>query len=201
MATIGQQFKAAREAKGLSETEAGAATKILTKVICAMEADDFSAMAAPTYAKGFIRLYAGFLDLDPEPLVQEYLQNHATGPRPLLDQSSQLEQNSRPSVSVNLQNIFVKIPAGALLEKVKAFFGRSWRALPGKAWKDIRVLAGAVAAIFIVIILIVSLSNCARRRAAEQPDAPAPQVAPARSLLDEPIPNLYLVEPGKFETN
>jgi len=69
MATIGEQFKAAREAKGASESEAATATKILTKIIVAMEADDFSVMAAPTYAKGFIRLYAEYLGLDPDPLV------------------------------------------------------------------------------------------------------------------------------------
>ncbi|MBM4152622.1 MAG: helix-turn-helix domain-containing protein, partial [Kiritimatiellaceae bacterium] len=61
MATLGQQLKAAREAKGVSEYDAGIATKILTRVIVAMESDDFSGMAAPTYAKGFIRLYADYL--------------------------------------------------------------------------------------------------------------------------------------------
>ena len=30
-----------------------------------MERDDFSRMAAPIYAKGFIRLYAEYLGLDP----------------------------------------------------------------------------------------------------------------------------------------
>ena len=213
MATLGQQLKAAREAQGTSESEAGSATRILTKIIIAMEADNFSVMPAPTYAKGFIRLYAKYLGLDPVPLVDEYLADHASGPRPLIDESSQLEQNSRASkpVTVNLQKIFVKLPRIALPKKVTSFFstlrrqgaggGKGWSALPGHAWKDVRVLAGAVAAILILIVLISSISNCARRSAAEKPDAPASQIAPARLLLDEPVPDLYLIEPGTIESN
>ncbi len=203
MATLGQQLKAAREAKGASESEAGSAIKVLTKIIIAMEDDDFSVMPAPTYAKGFIRLYAEYLDLDPVPLVDEYLANHATGPRPLLDESSQLEQNSRTSkpVAVNLQKIFVKLPRIALPQKMTSLFSKGWNALPGSAWKDIRVLAGAIAALLVLIVLISSISNCARRRAAETPETPAQQIAPAHMLLDEPVPDLYLVEPGKIETN
>ena len=203
MATLGQQLKAAREAKGASESDAGSATRILTKIIIAMEADDFSVMPAPTYAKGFIRLYAKYLGLDPVPLVDEYLADHATGPRPLLDESSQLEQNSRSSkpVAINLQKIFVKLPRIALAAKVTALFSKSWSALPGNAWKDVRVLAGAVAALLILIVLISSISNCARSSAAEKPETPVLQTAPARLLLDEPVPDLYLIEPGKIEAN
>ena len=39
--TVGQKFKSAREAKGVTVSEAAAATKILTKFIVAMENDDF----------------------------------------------------------------------------------------------------------------------------------------------------------------
>jgi len=203
MATLGEQLKAAREAKGVSESDAGSATKILTKIIIAMEADDFSVMPAPTYAKGFIRLYAEYLGLDPVPLVDEYLANHATGPRPLINESSQLEQNSRANkpVAVNLQKIFVKLPRIALPQKMTSLFSKGWDALPGRSWKDIRVLAGAIATLLVLIVLISSISNCSKRRAADKPAAEAPEVAPARMLLDEPVPDLYLVEPGKIETN
>ncbi len=203
MATLGEQLKTAREAKGVSETEAGSATRTLTKIIRAMEADDFSVMPAPTYAKGFIRLYAEYLDLDSEPLVEEYLANYATGPRALVDESSQLQKNSRTRkpTAVNLQKFFLKLPRIALPKQLPSIFSNGWNALPGGAWKDIRVLAGAVAVLLILIILISSISTCARRSASEKPDAPSSQIAPARLLLDEPVPDLYLVEPGKIEAN
>ncbi|MBI9020939.1 MAG: helix-turn-helix domain-containing protein [Verrucomicrobia bacterium] len=211
MATLGQQLKAAREAKGVSESEAGAATRILTKLIVAMEADDFSVMPAPTYAKGFIRLYAEYLELDPAPLVAEYLEKNVTGSRPLIDENRQREQNSRRGTpfSVRLKKIPIHMPHLALPGKIGTLVsrktrslgqaaGKGWNALPGNAWKDIRVLAGAATALFILILLISTLSNCGRKA---ETSAPAPQAAPARMLLDEPVPDLYLVAPGTIESS
>jgi hypothetical protein len=203
MATLGQQLKAAREAKGVSESDAGSATKTLTKVIIAMEADDFSIMPAPTYAKGFIRLYAEYLELDPVPLVEEYTQTYTTAPRPLINPSSQFDKNSRPSspFSIKLKAPSVRVPWLALFGNVGTFFSRGWKNLPGIGWKDIRVLAGIVAGVIILIILISSLSHCAQEKAPEGPTAKTPGVAPARMLLDEPVQDLYLVAPGRIETN
>ena len=203
MATLGQQLKAAREAKGVSESDAGLATKTLTKIIIAMEADDFSVMPAPTYAKGFIRLYAEYLELDPVPLVEEYTQKNTTTPRPLINPSSQLERNSRPSTSfpIKLKAPSIHVPWLALFGNVGSFFSKGWENLPGIGWKDIRVLAGIVAGVIILIILISGLSHCAQEKTPEAPAAGTSGVAPARMLLDEPVPDLYLVEPGRIETN
>lgn len=210
MATLGQQFKAAREAKGVSEAEAGSATKILTKLIIGMEADDFSLMPAPTYAKGFIRLYSEYLELDSVPLVQEYLEKHSTGPRPLGKQQKPHSQRDG-NFSVKVKKIPFHIPqismpkkAGGLIssaaEKIKQTTGRGWSALPGNAWKDVRILAGAAAALIILLVLISTISTCTRNRTAEPP-TPAPQTAPARNLLDDPAPDLYLVAPGTIESS
>jgi len=201
MATLGQQLKAAREAKGVSESDAGSATKTLTKVIIAMEADDFSAMPAPTYAKGFIRLYAEYLGLDPAPLVEEYTQQHTAAPRPLINPSSQLERNSRPATPfpIKLKAPSIHVPWLALFGNVGSFFSKGWNNLPGIGWKDIRVLAGIVAGVIILIILISSLSHCAQEKTPDAPTAGTPGVAPARMLLDEPAQDLYLVAPGTLE--
>jgi transcriptional regulator with XRE-family HTH domain len=192
MATLGQQLKAAREAKGISESAAGLATHILTKIIIAMEADNFSGMAAPTYAKGFIRLYAGYLGLDPEPLITEYLEQHAPGPKPFVEEKSQLEQNTRKPAKRFLLNIR---PPGRLGAPGRFFFSLLKPRASGPS--DIRTLAGWVAAVIVLIAIIVSISNCARRHTAEKPVA----AAPARTLLDDPLPGLYLVEPGKIESS
>ena len=70
--TIGQRLEAARQVKGVSVSQAGEATRILSKFITAMEADDFGALSAPVYVKSFIRLYAGYLGLDAAPLLEDY---------------------------------------------------------------------------------------------------------------------------------
>jgi len=189
MATLGQQLKAAREAKGVSQSEAGAATKTLTRIIASMEADDFSGMAAPTYAKGFIRLYAAYLGLNPDPLIEEYMSRHAPGPKPLIDEESQLEQSrqDRPTFTAGFK--WLNAPAKFFANGLKPY-----------VVKDIRALAIGSAALLVLIVLIVSVSNCVRRHAAEKSVQPAPE-APARKLLDKPLPDLYLVEPGKIESS
>ena len=70
--TIGQRLEAARQVKGVSVSQAGEATRILSKFITAMEADDFGALSAPVYVKSFIRLYASYLGLDAAPLLEDY---------------------------------------------------------------------------------------------------------------------------------
>lgn len=81
MATIGEQFRAARTARRMTVAEAAEATRIKPTHIEAMERDDFSGMASPIYARGFIKLYAEALDLDPGLLLQAYAQTHAPTPR------------------------------------------------------------------------------------------------------------------------
>lgn len=197
MATIGQQFKAAREAKGVSEAQAAADTKILTKLIAAMEADDFSAMAAPTYAKGFIRLYAEYLALDPEPLVDEYTQKHRPGPRKLIDENSQLEQNTQSERVFPVRHSRQKSGAGRPAWLTKIRFPKN---IPLGPLKDIRIAAAVIAGLLVFAVLIGSISTCVRRKTPEPP-AQAPTLAPAKMLLDEPLPDLYLTGPDQIETN
>ena len=201
MATLGEQFKAARETKGVNESEAAIATRILTKIVVAMEADDFSVMAAPIYAKGFIRLYAKYLGLDAEPLVEEYVKAHGGGPRRLIDENSQLEKNTQDSRifpthtkrSGSKPNPLAKlVPLGGLLT-------RSIKKIPLGPLKDIRVVAGVIAGLVVIIAISTSISTCVRHKNAKKP-AP-PLAATARMLLEEKLPDLYLVEPGKIKSN
>jgi len=81
MATIGERLRAAREAKGLQLDDAHRQTKIHARILQAMEEDHTGEVLDTAYAKGFLKKYAAFLDLDPTPLVNEYLQT-AQSPSP-----------------------------------------------------------------------------------------------------------------------
>lgn len=72
----GAALKAAREAKGATPGAVAEATRIKVQIIEAIERDDYSGIAAPTYAKGFIKLYAEHLGLDVEPLLHAYTEQH-----------------------------------------------------------------------------------------------------------------------------
>jgi hypothetical protein len=69
---IGYSLRAAREKQGIGLPEAELATKIRAKYIRALEEEDFEALPADTYARGFLRAYADYLGLDGEIYVEEY---------------------------------------------------------------------------------------------------------------------------------
>jgi len=84
MASLGQILKEAREKKHVTASQAAAATRMKIQIVEALERDDFSRIAAPMYARGFIKLYAEYLGLDPAPLIREYVELHAPTVRPPL---------------------------------------------------------------------------------------------------------------------
>ena len=69
--TIGQRLKKAREYRNLTLEKAAEATRIRQTYLRALEADDFSAMPSPVQARGFLRNYAQYLDLDLDQIVEE----------------------------------------------------------------------------------------------------------------------------------
>lgn len=70
---FGETFKAAREAKKLTTSQVAAQTHMLTQIVEDMEREDFHRIAAPVYGRGFVRLYANCVGLDPAPLVKEFM--------------------------------------------------------------------------------------------------------------------------------
>ena len=78
MAGLGERFRAAREARGLSLSEVSEQIRIRSVYLAAIEEERWSAIGAPVYVRGFLRTYARFLGLDPEEIVSDF--NAATTP-------------------------------------------------------------------------------------------------------------------------
>ena len=72
MGTLGEKLKAARENMGLSLREVEEATKIRKKYLQALENEEFDVIPGKTYAKGFLKIYAKFLNLDHEEILEEF---------------------------------------------------------------------------------------------------------------------------------
>lgn len=72
--SFGETLRAAREAKGLTCSQVAAQTRLLVQIVEEMEREDFHRIAAPIYGRGFVRLYAQCVDLDPKPLVAEFME-------------------------------------------------------------------------------------------------------------------------------
>jgi cytoskeleton protein RodZ len=77
---LGERFRAAREERGLTLSEVGEQLRIRSVYLAAIEEENWKAIGAPVYIRGFLRTYARFLGLDPEEAVAEF--NAATGPPP-----------------------------------------------------------------------------------------------------------------------
>lgn len=71
--SFGETLRAAREAKGLTTSQIASKTRMLVQIVEEMENEDFHRIAAPIYGRGFVKLYAECVDLDPLPLVKEFM--------------------------------------------------------------------------------------------------------------------------------
>jgi len=72
MESIGQILKAARERRQMTISDVVAATKMTSTFVHAIEADNFGTLVAPIYARGFIKLYAECVRMDPAPLLKQF---------------------------------------------------------------------------------------------------------------------------------
>ena len=87
--TLGDTLRMAREQLKMSQSDVADATRMKIHIIDAIERNDFSRIAVPLYGKGFVKLYAQCVGLDPEPLVRDYLVRHARTVRPSLQSDYQ----------------------------------------------------------------------------------------------------------------
>jgi hypothetical protein len=69
---IGDTLSEARTRRAVDLEEVHAATGIRPRYLEAIEQEDWDALPEEFYARSFIRKYAQFLEVDPEPLVEEY---------------------------------------------------------------------------------------------------------------------------------
>src|SRR5579883_647730 len=71
-ATFGEALRQARRARGLSLEAAAGETRIPFRYLAALEDQDYGALPSAVYARGVLRAYADFLELDPEPLLAQF---------------------------------------------------------------------------------------------------------------------------------
>ncbi len=190
--TIGQKLESARQEKGVSVSEAGQATKILSKFIEAMEADDFGALSAPIYAKSFLKMYAKYLGIDFQPLVSEYTEQYA--PKSIRSLSDEARQNLTPTDQAAGE------VSSAVRESSPIFSGGDSSAtkLAGFRFPP-KTLVWIGGSILTLLIILFSVTQCA---GGEDEPASAEGVAfVERQQLFEDQPNAYLVKYGEIEVN
>ena len=94
----GATLSTARVRAGITLAEIARRSRVPIEALDALERDEWSALPAPVYARGFLRLYARELGLDAEPLVklmdaQRVIRGDAPPPpRPRRRPAAELEQ-------------------------------------------------------------------------------------------------------------
>ncbi len=213
MMTIGEIFKTAREKKKITTSEAAVATRMKVQHVEAIESGRFDKFAAPTYARGFIRLYAEYLGLDPSPLIRFYNEHYLNDERPSLipDESSRApapkpprRPPSEPPVSAKAapttEERKREIPAPARPARPRPQINvAQWRAKIGAAFarmasaiknapQQVRRRAGFAAAMVALIIAVPYIARCTGARAGKNFAPGQTHDAPKSmsSLLKEP---------------
>lgn len=72
MQTVGQKLQQRRLGKGLGLDAVTRATRLTRAVLVALEEDRFDDLPAPVYVRGFLKLYAQFLELEVDACLEGY---------------------------------------------------------------------------------------------------------------------------------
>ena len=83
MPALGERFRAAREARGLTFSDVAEHIRIRSVYLAAIEDENWSAIGAPVYIRGFLRTYARFLGLESEEVVAEFNSQASAPPPPV----------------------------------------------------------------------------------------------------------------------
>jgi cytoskeleton protein RodZ len=84
----GRALAIARESQSISPADLAIRLRLDTKIIMALERDDFENLPAPTFIKGYIRSIAKELNIDSHAILESYATQAALEPPPLADFSS-----------------------------------------------------------------------------------------------------------------
>lgn len=75
MDELGSILREARETKGLTLSQVQEQIRISERFLSAMESGEYEVLPTPVHVRGYLRNYARFLELDPDPLLERYQLN------------------------------------------------------------------------------------------------------------------------------
>lgn len=110
---IGETLRAARRQQSISLADAAAATRVRETYLAALEEEEFTALGGDVYVKGFLRSYARYLALDPEPLIDAYRREHERGDElpPLSRSNRQFDERPGPAPGAIVAALVVTVLA------------------------------------------------------------------------------------------
>jgi cytoskeletal protein RodZ len=123
MESIGEMLREARHNKKASLEDASRATKIKVEILEKLESDEFDRLAAPMYTKGFLKLYAEYLGMDSQSVVEMYIRSQGGLRRTGLSIETEASARARRRTELKLPLRSVAMVVGALTVAVIGIFG------------------------------------------------------------------------------
>ena len=122
MTDFGGKLRQAREERGLSLRQIAVTTKISVSALEALERNDVSKLPGGIFSRSFVRSYAAEIGLDPDTIVQEFLdrfQDEPAAPRtPVVripPEEIEFERNKRRMAMAFLVAVVVMLIVGAVV--------------------------------------------------------------------------------------
>jgi transcriptional regulator with XRE-family HTH domain len=127
---IGSSLREARTRRGLAMSDVERDTRIRSRYLTALEEDRFDDLPGPAYAKGFLRTYAEFLDLDGQRFVDEYNSRFAPDEEPAGAPPVRIQRRRRPRDRLALAIPIAAVLVGLIAWQTTRGGGSTHKALP-----------------------------------------------------------------------
>jgi cytoskeleton protein RodZ len=121
MPALGEEFRSAREARGLTLSDVAEQIHIRSVYLNAIENEDWKSIGAPVYVRGFIRTYARFLGKDAEDAVGRFNQTSPVE-RPVVPSASAATLSDNERSGPSLWAVVATLVAVVLV----SFVGYEW---------------------------------------------------------------------------
>jgi cytoskeleton protein RodZ len=121
--SLGNYLQSERQKKNLSIQEIAAATKVPPEALTAIESGDKKQLPVPVFAKGFVKIYSGYLGLDQNDILKRFQKEWDNNPS--ADTPEMLHEESMAQISpyyLSLQFYVILIGIGLLLGLAYFFF-------------------------------------------------------------------------------
>ena len=194
MVTIGNQFEAARKRQNISLSDASKATKIRSDYLLNFEKNRFHFPLPEIYKRGFIKIYARFLSLDPKGIISQYDTLYVkipTDPSPvsIAAKKKSLGQIS-PSIPVVIPNSSSDVPdpSNSQHSNSSSFFDDFLR-----SFKQNRSLYLKVGGVFLGIFFIFGLISLLIGISSESSDALPDPLAETQIIDQDFIGKITLI--------